>query len=463
MANKPEVNLDELRRLNLSYHKRFAYEIVAELRSTSSKNEKVAILEKCVGFDAFKRALYLTYCKRVRFGIKKIPEYVPGKRWGSAHSLATLLPRLDMLHTRQVTGNKAIEFLRQTLEMADPFDAAFIELVIARDLDCGIGEGLINKVFPGLIPEHPMMFCTPYDEKILSGFPFPAYFQPKHDGMRANWIYDAKFGTVEGYLRGGNPIPDTPPQIMAFITAMAQKFSMSSFVLDGELLVLGEDMETVLSRKTGNGILTKLLRETAKPQEISRVCFRAWDIVPLDKFWSGTYHAPYRERFALLAKIFRSMEWEGVRPITLTSNVEVNTLEEARSRYKEQLDLGGEGGVLKNPESPWVNGRPLHQLKMKVEDQMEMRIVGQVEGKPGTKYEGMLGNFVGESLDGEIDAEVGSGLSDKQRDEYWKNPQIGKIMTVQFNEIIRSKEPGKKPRLYLPVFIEIREDISPTA
>jgi len=68
---------------------------------------------------------------------------------------------------------------------------------------------------------------------------------------------------------------------------------------------------------------------------------------------------------------------------------------------------------------------------------------------------GRLGALVCESSDGVIRVNVGSGYSDEQRDEYTKKV-IGKIVTVKYNARIKDKSGVES--LFLPVFIELRED-----
>lgn len=453
------MNLDHLE--HVSYSKRTCLEIIEELRSTTSKNEKIEILKRaCHGSPdrppnpAFIQVLYLTYCQRVKFGVKKIPDYETPR--ASALTMPNLLSRLQLLITRQVTGNRAIEFLAQTLGMATADDAKVIELIIGRDLRCGVNSGLINKVVTNLIPIHPIQLCTPYTKEALYAFPYPAYGQPKEDGMRCNWIYDRNQRTVEGYLRNGNPIPDTPIQIEQFVIAMANSADMSSFMIDGELLVLDEKFEKVLPRKTGNGILTKLIRETASKEEIARIVFKCWDIVPLEQFWAGSYNQPYHARLSILKQVVPRTPWTGVRPVLLLETTELATPEAAMAYYTELFESGKEGAIIKSPSGPWKNGRPDWQLKIKNESEMDLKVVGLTEGRG--KYVGMLGNFVCESEDGDIAVEVGSGLSDSQRQEYWDQKYVGRIINVKYNEVIQSNNPEARKSLYLPIFIEVRED-----
>jgi ATP-dependent DNA ligase len=81
-------------------------------------------------------------------------------------------------------------------------------------------------------------------------------------------------------------------------------------------------------------------------------------------------------------------------------------------------------------------------------------VVGWEEGTG--KNKGRLGALVCESSDGLIQVNVGSGYSDEQREEYTK-AVIGKILTVKYNARIKDRGENVE-RLFLPIFIEMRED-----
>ena len=61
-----------------------------------------------------------------------------------------------------------------------------------------------------------------------------------------------------------------------------------------------------------------------------------------------------------------------------------------------------------------------------------------------------------ESEDGTIRVNVGSGYTDEQRNAYTKTV-IGKVATVKYNARIQDRG-GNVESLFLPVFIELRED-----
>ena len=53
---------------------------------------------------------------------------------------------------------------------------------------------------------------------------------------------------------------------------------------------------------------------------------------------------------------------------------------------------------------------------------------------------------------------VGSGFSDEQRIEFWKNPDliVGRVIEVKYKEVTKNKNGTES--LQFPVFMQIREE-----
>jgi len=87
--------------------------------------------------------------------------------------------------------------------------------------------------------------------------------------------------------------------------------------------------------------------------------------------------------------------------------------------------VGGEGLVLRNPNSPYETGRSPNALKVKRFDDMEGRVVGYRLGKG--KYHGMTGALWVE-IEGNKRFYIGSGLTDLERAA---PPAIGSVITFK--------------------------------
>jgi hypothetical protein len=413
-------------------------DILNEISSTSSRLEKEAILRREAGNDTLKKVFFLAYDPFTQFYQRKIPSYMPTKD-NQADTLDPVLDSLQALSSRQVTGNAAIEFLTKLLSSLTKDDAKVLERVVSKDLKCGASESTANKIWPELIHEYPCMLCTPFDEKLVSKFKWPAMVQLKMDGMRFNAI--VKNGACEFRSRNGKEINILGRLEQRFITLADGKDT----VFDGELIVVDEH-EEILDRQTGNGILNKAVKGTINDAEASRVRATVWDVIPYEDFQKGICDVNYHIRFMLL----QSMPLDN-KYIRLVEYKIVSSIEDARVIFNDYLAQGQEGIILKDLSGKWENKRVKTQVKFKAELECDLKIIAV---QPGTgKYEGMVGAYACESEDGIVRAEVGSGFSDEARKNF---DVIGKIAAVKYNARIRNKQ-GEES-LFLPVLLEVRED-----
>ena len=411
-------------------------DILNELASTSSRLEKEAILKREENNELLKKVFFLAYDPFTQFYQRKIPKYEKNNT-SHAASLASMLPSLSDLSNRVVTGNAAIDRLTAILEAVCGSESEVIERIIGKDLKCGASGSTANKTWPNLIHEFPCMLCTPFDEKVMKKFKFPAYAQLKMDGMRFNAI--VKDGKVEFRSRNGKEI-DLLGYLEEEFIAIARG---QNLVFDGELLI--NDKGIILDRQTGNGILNKAVKGTIKTDEARKVHATIWDVIPYDTFKQGHGKIVYQVRFSQLENMTLP------KKIHLVQSKVVGSIEEAQKIFEGYLAQGQEGIILKDMTGVWEDKRVKTQLKFKAELECDLRITAI---QPGTgKYEGMVGAYICESEDGIIKVDVGSGLSDEDRKNF---NVVGKIVAVVYNARIKNKQ-GEES-LFLPRAVEVRED-----
>jgi ATP-dependent DNA ligase len=140
--------------------------------------------------------------------------------------------------------------------------------------------------------------------------------------------------------------------------------------------------------------------------------------------------------------------------VALVWTEQVNDLYTAKRIFEKFLAEGQEGTILKSKDGIWEDKRSKEQIKFKGELECDLRVVDWEEGTG--KNKGRLGALVCESEDGAIRVNVGSGYTDEQRNAYTKTV-IGKVATVKYNARIQDRG-GNVESLFLPVFIELRED-----
>jgi ATP-dependent DNA ligase len=214
-------------------------------------------------------------------------------------------------------------------------------------------------------------------------------------------------------------------------------------VWDGELLFF--EGGKALDRKTSNGIANKALKGTLSKEEAFKAVFVCWD----DVDFSGK--VDYFDRLSILQKRFDNVDTVNFQ---LCNSVVVNNEEEAYEFFNEMLKNGEEGAILKNLDFKWEPKRVKGVGKMKALEEADLKIVGWEEGTGRNK--GLLGALVCETACGQMKVNIGTGFSDDQRKSITEEV-IGKIVTVQYNQVVDSKGKDTKS-LFLPRFVEIRED-----
>lgn len=418
------------------------------LAANSSRNFKIEQLQTHCDNETLREVVRLALDPFTQFYVRKIPEYTfVGEDSEHQTSLEMALQNLQYLSSREVTGNAAIAHLRAILSGLSSDDAKVIERIIGKDLKCGVAASTANAVWTGLVSEYPCMLCSQYEEKLVSKIKFPAYVQLKMDGMRFNAI--VKDGSVEFRSRNGKELQLLGNLEKEFIALS----SGVNCVFDGELMVMMEDDYQFADRQTGNGILNKANKGTISAKEAALVHATVWDVIPYDDFKNGRCATPYSTRFSSLKALVDKQSSKGKR-IWLVSTDVVNTIEEANVKFEEYLSQGLEGIILKDGSGVWEDKRAKHQIKFKGELECDLKIVGVEQGTG--KYAGMLGAIVCESSDGVIKVNVGSGFNDTHRKTFTEKDLLGKIVAVKYNARIKNK--AGEESLFLPIFVEIRED-----
>jgi ATP-dependent DNA ligase len=173
-------------------------------------------------------------------------------------------------------------------------------------------------------------------------------------------------------------------------------------------------------------------------------------VINLEDFQAGTSKRVYDWRFNWLTNQIYSTR------IHVVEYSMVNDLDEARAKFTEYFNNGYEGIILKDTTASWENKRSKSLIKFKGELECDLKVIGWEEGTG--KNVGKLGALVCESADGVIKVNVGSGFNDEDRNSIKATNVIGKIVAVKYNARIKNKSEGATESLFLPIFLEIRED-----
>lgn len=439
-------------------------EILDQISSESSSNRKIEILTQYRDNKTLEMVLYLTYSNRVKFYIRQIPEYSTSNIDSPIVHLEEALDRLDVLSSREKTGNEGINYLIDILSSLTKDDAYVIERIIDKDLKIGLARASINKVFPKLIEKTPYMGAKPFSEKLAKELLNEgiAISQVKMDGRYCNAIIEDGDVYLESRSGEATFIPDSK------IVSELSKFD--DCVLNGELTIHGID------RNTSNGIVNSVISISSKihngedvkkdkanilkrhgisyEDALSRIVYTVWDIIEIEEYHDGLSETPYNQRLQTLIRSILETQCESIEIVDYKI---VSTYDQAMSHFTEVLSKGLEGTILKSNVGGWKDSKPNWQIKMKLEIDIDMKITGFNYGTPGTKNENLISSLVVESSCGKVVTRPG-GITESDM-EYITNNQkslLGSIIEMKCCGLSKDSE-GNYSTLH-PVFKLIRQD-----
>jgi ATP-dependent DNA ligase len=221
--------------------------------------------------------------------------------------------------------------------------------------------------------------------------------------------------------------------------------------LDGELMYSLEGVD--VDRKTASGIINKAIKGTISAEESKGLNLVCWDMIPYEYFIQGDCPIKYLDRFLQL----RLTISDSTSHIKIVDSKTVFCKEDAIQQYKNNLQKGLEGCILKNMDAIWSSKRSNDYLKLKNESSADLLVVGFEYGSKGSQFESMLGALICETSDGLLQVNVGSGFKHTLGERDNPESYVGKIVEVKYNEVISNKTSDKKS-LFLPIYVCVRSD-----
>lgn len=425
------------------------YDAIIACRATSSKNEKIAILTAAKS-DDLQLFLATTYEPRINFYQKKVDTKQQVLTLDVDFTGALVQVIVKEIAGRKITGNEAKRWLASVRAgLKNDWEREMMDMLIERDVRAGFSGNTVNKVFGNdVVTDVPYMRCSlPKDSK-LNDFNWGegVFSQVKADGMFANVSRDDR-GVVTIQSRNGSPFPlvEAFAQLIEEVGAAVPPDQQ----LHGELLMYKDGV--ALPRQDGNGRFNKLL-QSGELEAGYNVVFECWDMIPLREAKAkNKYKVDYKTRFNRLKRELERFAGESLRLIETRI---VYSLKEAYEHYRDALERGLEGTIVKDGGMFWEDTTSKWQVKLKLEFEVDLEVIGYEEGKG--KAAGSLGALRLQTSDGKLQVKAGSGFSDEQRRDIWARKDL-KIVTVKSNSIM---PPSNKDTysLFLPIFIEERLD-----
>ena len=454
-------------------------QIFDEIASESSTNKKMEILTKYKDNEVLKQVLYLANSKRIKFYIKQIPEYVPLNA-GATFQLHENLSRLELIYSRKVTGTDAIIYLVSILESSTLDDAYIIERIIEKDCRIGMGTTFMNKVMKGLIEDTNYMGAKPYDAKLIKKLldnGKKAYSQLKADGRYCAAIIRGE--EVELESRSGEKTIITGANLLKELSNFGD-----NIVLTGELTIEGISSKYSGSaiRTISNGIIASLIDICSKDRErlpqdtqkkissferehggdyekgtitlqeaLDSINYSVWDCISVDEYYKGKSETPYNKRLDKITELINSNNASRVHLIEYRV---VNNTSEAFTHFKEIMDRGLEGTILKSISDGWRDGKPTYCIKLKLEIELDLVVTGFNYGTKGTKNENVISSFNAESSCGRLKTRP-QGLDEEVMAYVTENQDklLGTIISVKCNGVSKPKNFDTYALMY-PAFLE---------
>lgn len=416
-------------------------EVFKQIKETSSRSGKEAILKANEGNDTFRRILEFMYNPFILTGIKakKLQKFASY----NAHHIQffNVLEAIDFI-TKNNTGRdedvKAIANYINNHTDSEVHD--FLQDMFTKDYKCGITSSTINKVYgKGTIPEFDVLLAKAYKDyghKLKGRF----YITLKLDGIRCVAI--KKNGVVQFFTRQGQPIDD----LIDIEEEIARKFP-DNFVLDGELLL--ENPKGLPSDELFRAT-QKVVRKDGIKQNLE---FNVFDGLPLDEFLEGKSKLKYEARRKEIEQLFTAAKPQFIRQLPVLYVGEDK--EQISVILQEVVALGHEGLMINTANGHYVTKRSDVLLKVKEMHTVDLRVVGFEEGSG--KNKGTLGALIVDYKGYEV--KVGSGFTDADRNIIWNKMRkdiIGQIIEVQYFEESSNQDGGISLRF--PVFLRIRDD-----
>ena len=428
------------------------YQIIQELEADNSRLAKEAIIERealANNVELFE-GLRMCYDPMVTFGVKKVPSYSgpdgQGLPWVAFKELARALA------LRELTGHDARDAIELALSASTEQQwNGWYRRILIKDMRAGFSETTVNKmVAKAGHPEFeiPLFECMlAHDgakhEKKIAG---KKLLEPKLDGVRVVTIVNAANKTATMYSRNGKVLENFG-HITAAIEANIELFDRS-IVLDGEMV-----------SSSFQALMKQVHRKS--DAETSDARLMLFDVLPLSEFQKGESIMGQKRRSNLL----RSMKpvLDKVGSIDIIPQIEVDlggyVGELQFKQYnKDAIEAGYEGIMIKDVDAIYECKRSASWLKMKPFIEVSLTVTAVEEGTG--KNVGRLGALICEGEDDgkKIQVNVGSGLTDDQRAEFWADQQdlLGQIVEIRADAATLNQDSTELYSLRFPRFLRFR-------
>ena len=394
-------------------------EAVKALNSTNSSNDKKVILAKYKNDEFITKVLFYTYNPFYQFYITpKTCEKHYNDDLGKFNVYHNLFDLLDALRHRHITGHAAIQAVND-FAFKNEMYKDLIYKILGKDLEIRMGDSLINKVIPNLIPSFDCALASSFEDVDVNFLTEEWFFSRKIDGCRDLTIVEEH---PECWSRQGNQF-----ETLGLVEKEIKSFGINNVVFDGEIcLVDGNGDEDF------QGIMKQIRK---KGHTIQNPRYLVFDIIPLIDFQNKKGNTKYADRYAKLQEVVRNNKF-----VQIVTQILVRDNDHFLALMEEAKAKGWEGGILRKNVG-YEGKRSKNMLKCKEFSDGEY-IVDSIEVGPFR----MIGsNGLEETVEVMTNVNithkgnsvsVGSGFTIDERKYYKEHPEeiVGKVITVKYFE-----------------------------
>jgi len=202
-------------------------------------------------------------------------------------------------------------------------------------------------------------------EKFSDAINYPAYLQPKLDGVRM-FAYLNKNGELQTLSRQNKPIENIEPIREQLKNLFAKH---PDIVLDGELLISKE-----YEQKDLRGVLSKKFLDSENKKKIDSITYNIFDTIERKNM-----NAPFSERWNLAEKLAKDK-------IKVVPTLIVKTKNEVNKNFNELVEKGFEGAIIRNSSGIYRMGKASKDVqKIKLYFMDEFEIIDYHEGTGSDK------------------------------------------------------------------------------
>ena len=417
------------------------WKVIQELEADNSRLKKEAIIKRESDADniRFFNGIGAALDGFRTFGVQKVPV---SKKDGPGITQSEFDDILRRLEARNLTGNEMRDDIQDLCDRSNMEEwNDWYRRILIKDLRCGMTHKTVNKFSTMKVPVFDCMLATDsakHEKKMVGEM----LIEPKLDGDRVIVICDVDKDEVKLFSRNGKELSNFP-EINKQFDEMLDQMS-ESMVFDGE--VMSDDFQTLMReihRKGG-----------AKTDD---AILNVFDCLSLEEFKEGASPNTIKTRKILLDQFKFGSNISKVEYVKMDLDDDDGQKQFA-DYNKLCIDKGFEGIMVKPIKGIYECKRSSLWLKVKPFIEVSLKVVDVEEGTG--RNAGKLGALVveGTDMDKFIKTNVGSGLTDTDRETFWeaKDKLIGQIVEVRADAITQNQDTTNEWSLRFPRFLRFR-------